>query len=207
MTSNRWRRPNWLRELEIAAWVVFAAITAAVVFHIGAAVYQLTTDSELVWPITVPVPLDSIGRLTPEPGAMATGDVAANTDVTVELVRPTIEQHAWFLAGWLPGTAIAAVVAFTLARQLRLARQGLLFSAQVVRALRRIGWLVLVGTVLAVNLDMFATGMLVADITPDSLAFGMVLPFGWLLVGFVAPAMADVVARGARMREDLEGVV
>jgi hypothetical protein len=160
-------------------------------------------------PEGVPEPSVAVGAASPDVS------VAAPPEVVVEFHDPTALERLLLAAPGLLGTAAVLVVLFMVLRLVRSLDRGEPFVAANVRRVYAIAYTVLVGS-LAVP---------VAGAVCDSVlrsralgADGLVLTAGLLggrggislalvLTGFLLAALAEVFRRGARLREDVEGLV
>jgi Protein of unknown function (DUF2975) len=152
--------------------------------------------------------LSSTGYL-PDALVQRAEPVAGTLSGRVVVQDPTAAQYAWSLAPALVLLALAVVVARLLLGVVRSLRDGDPFTSQNAR---RLGWLsgvVLVGGLSFQFLAGVAHARTIAPLLPDGpttwaleLQLWPVLAAGALL-GF----LAEVFARGTRLREDVEGLV
>ncbi|GGO65095.1 hypothetical protein GCM10012289_15970 [Nonomuraea cavernae] len=116
-------------------------------------------------------------------------------------------QYLWQALTTFPGFVVAAGAFFLLWRLLWSARAGV-YLPRVARQVRFLGWWLLVGGLLAPQIEHVAMMRLL-----DTVAVGeaghlpgeisLVVP----LIGLGLLALASILRDGVRMREDLEGTV
>jgi hypothetical protein len=128
----------------------------------------------------------------------------------VLVADPTLGQLLTYHLTGLPTFAVVAAVLVLLWTALRRARREDPFADGTVRWLRLIGWVALVGGVLAQLVQMIASLELTAQVTADGMP-SATLDLGptglFLLVGFGFFAIAEILKRGLAMRTDLETVI
>lgn len=131
---------------------------------------------------------------------------AAPGEIDVNVVAPTVEQRVLYGLTQAPTAILLLVALITLAFVLNRARRDGPFTKRTVRGLRWIG-LTLTGGLLAAVVEAWAQVALTSTITPDTWAYSVSLPFGWLFGGFVCFAVAEMVSRGTTLRDELETVI
>lgn len=195
------RRPDWLAELQ-------GLVTAALVLLAGIVVFNIVTlaDGGVV---VAQVPADAVTGVGGATGGLRDGAVV-DGDVEVLVAEPTSRQLVTYYLTRLPTFAVAGAVLALLWTALRRARRGDPFSAGTVRRLRLIGWVALVGGILAQLVQMIASLELTSQVTADG-RLSATQDLGttglFLLVGFGFFAIAEILRRGLALRTELESVI
>ncbi|MGP3955013.1 DUF2975 domain-containing protein [Nonomuraea sp. 3N208] len=142
------------------------------------------------------------------PGATV-GDATAEVVVRPEGAAPL--AGLFYLLLWGPGTATWVLALFTLVRALRRATMGdrALFSAATGRDLRRLGWILIAGSLVSAAIGMVAeailSSMLLAETHPIHWPPGEVL--GAVVAGFAALGVSEIVRRGLALLEEVEATI
>ncbi|MFC7646221.1 hypothetical protein ACFQX6_40750 [Streptosporangium lutulentum] len=129
--------------------------------------------------------------------------MASNTS-TVPL---TPSQYLWQALTTFPGFVVAVGAFFLIWRLMWRARGGV-YMPQVARRVRFLGWWLLVGGLLAPQIENFAMMRLL-----DTMAMGVAsyqireIPLVVPLVALGLLALVGILRDGVRMREDLAGTV
>ncbi|GGQ07275.1 hypothetical protein GCM10010140_41880 [Streptosporangium pseudovulgare] len=120
---------------------------------------------------------------------------------------PEPDQYAWQALTTLPGFVVAAGAFLLLWRLLWGARNGV-YLPLVASRVRFLGWWLLAGGLLAPQIENLAMTRLLETVAPGEAGYQLRdVPLVVPLVGLGLLALASVLREGARMREDLEGVV
>jgi hypothetical protein len=148
------------------------------------------------------------------PGGDGVGGIASGVvldpaaEIIVKLTDPSLAQRMIYLATMLPGLLLVAEIARRMANVLRAAHDNDPFTAQTARDL----------TVLAKITAFGGLGAWVVSAAANVALSGTVLesgavvqphgsPLGWLAVGLIFAAFAQLVARGVAMRVELDTVI
>jgi hypothetical protein len=98
-----------------------------------------------------------------------------------------------------------------LVRTLRRARSGdrALFSAITVTLLRRLGWILILGSLASALLGMVAEALLASMLLATNVLFypPSSALLGALVAGFIALSVSEIVRRGLVLLEEVEGTV
>jgi hypothetical protein len=179
-------KTNWLNELR-------SLVLAGLVLGTAGALFQIVTLVFFNAPITV----------TTSPP-----DAAANVlSARIEVPEPTGKQIALYAATGLPTVVVVLTVLWLLFRLLSQARKADPFTPATVRGLRRLALVVIAGGSLAGLIEVFAQMELSATIPPGSSEGVWSVPLLWILLGAGFLAVAELVARGVAMREELDRVI
>jgi len=189
------RKTNWLNELRI---LVIAGITLVLVFTAYEIVFATTGGGP-----TVSLPRNPTGPEKFEVGGQAMSHVATE----LYILEPTGAQLGWYLAGRLANVIVLIAVLSMLLGLLNRARRANPFTRATVRDLRWISVVLIAGGTLASLVEAIAAMGLSASIPPGNIAGTWKLPVLWLLTGFGALAVSEIVARGCALREELDEVV
>ncbi|MFC4119536.1 DUF2975 domain-containing protein [Nonomuraea zeae] len=197
-------------------WIIRLETLLSVGFTLGClgALAGLATNVAIAFfdaPNGLGIPL----RVLDIPVAGLAADGASIGDATAEVtVRP---EGASPLAGllylllWAPGTATGLLALFTVIRALGRARSGdrALFSAVTAGHLRRLGWILIVGSVVSAVLGSVAETILASMLLAESYPFyppsGEVL--GAVVAGFAALGVSEIVRRGLTLLEEVEATI
>ncbi|MFI7636927.1 DUF2975 domain-containing protein [Nonomuraea sp. NPDC049400] len=135
------------------------------------------------------------------------GVVASASDLQFIDGSPETGQYVLQVLTTFPGFLVTAGAFFLLWRLLWRARDGV-YLPQVARQVRVLGWWLLIGGLLAPQMEHFAMMALLDTMTVNEAHFGIKeIPVVVPLVGFGLLALANVLRTGVRMRDDLEGTV
>ncbi|MEV4114081.1 DUF2975 domain-containing protein [Nonomuraea sp. NPDC049695] len=149
----------------------------------------------------------------PVEGMAAAG--AAVSDATAEVVvRPEGAAPLaalLYLLLWGPGTTTWLLSLLALVRALRRARSGdrALFSAVTAGHLRRLGWILIVGSAVSAVLGMVAEAMLSSRLVTESHPFypPSSALLGSVVAGFAALGVSEIVRRGLTLLEEVEATI
>jgi hypothetical protein len=199
--KDRLRQPDWLAEVQTVCAVGLGLVGLAIV---------VPTAWALVGgkPVTVELSADSLpgaaGAATGLPGGAT---VAPGSTVEVQVADPSLHQLVAEAMTSLPTKLLGFAMLLMLLRTVARARRSDPFSVATVRQLRFLGVLVIVGGVAAGLLEALAMADLSYTVASKALYFVWNIPGVWVLAGFGFLAVAEVVNRGAAMREDLARVI
>jgi Protein of unknown function (DUF2975) len=136
------------------------------------------------------------------PGVMASANGLEYIDGS-----PDAGQYLWQALTTFPGFVVAVGAFFLIWRLMWRARDGV-YMPQVARRVRFLGWWLLVGGLLAPQIENFAMMRLL-----DTMAMGEAsyqireIPLVMPLIALGLLALAGILRDGVRMREDLAGTV
>lgn len=136
---------------------------------------------------------------------------SATADVQVRHHGPAPLAGLLYLLLWVPGVTTMVLALFTVVRALRRVRSGdrALFSAVTVTLLRRLGWILIVGSLATGALGMVAEPLLASMLLAESHPF--YLPPGDVLAGIVAGmavlGVSEIVRRGLVLLEEVEATI
>jgi hypothetical protein len=193
--AEKVRKADWLNELRalvIAGAVlipVFTVVEVVEVLRGGQVVAELRANP------TGPDTFTISGR------------AAEHLSTSVAIADPTPAQAWWYLATKLPSTLILVTVLLILLRLLSRARRGNPFNRETVRDLRWAAVVLMAGGSLAGLAEGVATLGLSEGLVDNTVSGYWEVPILWLFSGFAVMAIAQVVARGHAMREELEEVI
>ncbi|MEV4134957.1 DUF2975 domain-containing protein [Dactylosporangium sp. NPDC049742] len=101
--------------------------------------------------------------------------------------------------------ALVALVMLLLVR--RAARRGDPFAAANVRRLRAVGWVVLLGSLAAFEIELLAGFQLSATVVAEPPSTGADVPLVWCLCGAGFLALAEIIQRGRALQAELAEVI
>lgn len=136
---------------------------------------------------------------------------SATADVQVRHQGPAPLVGLLYLLLWVPGVATTVLALLTVVRALRRARSGdrMLFSGITAAHLRRLGWILIIGSLASGVLGMVAepilASMLLATSYPFYLSSGDVL--AGVVTGVVALGVSEIVRRGLVLLEEVEATI
>ncbi|GAA4534626.1 MULTISPECIES: DUF2975 domain-containing protein [Nonomuraea] len=137
--------------------------------------------------------------------------ISASADVTVRHQGPAPLVGLLYLLVWAPGVTTTLLAMFTVVRALRRARSGdrMLFSAVTAAHLRRLGWILIVGSLATGLLGMVAEPILASMLLAKSYSFYP--PSGEEVAGVVTGvavlAVSEIVRRGLVLLEEVEATI
>jgi Protein of unknown function (DUF2975) len=147
---------------------------------------------------------------TARPGA----SVQINGQVQACAGHPSFGQRVLYTLTGLPGLLVWASVLFLLWRVIVAARRTGPFTISVAMAMRRLGWVILAGTVLAAAIQGLATDQLLNDMIRPGTGYadGLIEPIRAmvpvpLLAGAALLTLARVIRLGADMDDEIKGMV
>ncbi|WP_186315965.1 DUF2975 domain-containing protein [Catellatospora sichuanensis] len=192
---------KWLGRLQgTATFVYIAALCVGVALFVIA--FIPGSPVALALPTELLSGLDRIGGVVPGVVVDPLGKVV------FEVTDPTLAQRMLYLATVLPGLLLAAEVARRLSELLRSARDTDPFTTRTVRELILVAkitafgglgvWAVGNVAMWLLSATMLSSG---ARVDPEQ------SPLGWLAVGFIFAAFAQLISRGVAMRAELDTVI
>ncbi|MGI5489451.1 hypothetical protein [Microtetraspora malaysiensis] len=198
---------RWLTRLEtlFTAGLVLGCLAALAAF--AASVLIAFVDL----PNGLGIPLRAFG--VPPTGIAADGATLSNAtiQVTVRPGHPSPLTAGLYLLLWAPPTATGLLALLTLVRALRRARSGdrALFSAVTVTLLRRLGWILILGSLASALLGMVAEALLASMLLATNVLFypPSSALLSTLVAGFIALSVSEIVRRGLVLLEEVEGTV
>jgi hypothetical protein len=195
------RLDRWLGRLRaVSTFVYIAALCLAVALLVIAFIPGS--------PVTLALPtaeLSGVGQL----GGVVHGVVIdPGGEIVFKVIDPSLGQRMLHLATEFPALLLVAEVARRMRLLLRAAQERDPFTAQTARELTLVAkitafgglgvWVVSNVARWALSATMLESG---AAVTPhDS-------PLGWLAVGLIFAAFAQLIARGVAMRDELDTVI
>jgi hypothetical protein len=195
------RLDTWLRRIRKTSTVISvialcAAFASTVICFIPGSPVVVELNSTLL------SGLDSIRGV----GQDVIADPAGR--IPLRVVHPAFGQRMLYLATVLPSILLVAEIARRLAALLRGAEGSDPFTTRTVRELTFLAKLTAFGGLGAWVLGSAATSILAKTI----LESGKVIepydsPLGWLAVGFIFAAFAQLIARGVAMRAELDTLI
>lgn len=188
------RSTDFLKEFQVVVLIGLAAVAIGTV--VG--VVDLLNGG--------PIPADLMMRLSAEAGLPEGVRASPPGVMEVEIISPTSRQRFLYALTQLPTAIVWLATLSMLAFTLRRARRADPFTSTTVRDLRLTGGALWSG-IIAAPAESLASFLLSETLTPDRFGATMQLPVGWFFGGFVCFAVAEIVRRGSRMREDLATVI
>ncbi len=208
VTSSTSRAVRAARAITIALLVLSIGFTVLVLVSVGTGLFR--HGDSLLYGDSITVPLQvSAGDLGQLPEGIS-ADAWLDVDVTIQ--DPTISQMLLRSAQDLGPAVVIVWALWLLASVLNAAAHGDPFGRDNARRFRRLA-VVLIAGGFALNVLNYAVLNAFFTQVPEypsiDLAAGPFtpLPGGMLLGGLVAFALAAVFSDGARLREDVEGMV
>lgn len=194
--AEKVRKADWLNEFRA---LVLAGIVLIPAFTIAEIVTLVWGDGDVVAEL----------RANPAgPDEFTVGGRAMeHLSTEVAIADPTPAQMLWYLGTRLPSILVLLTALFMMLRLLNRARRANPFSRETVRNLRWLAGVLLVGGPLAGFAESVATLGLSEDLIPGTVFGYWEVPILWLFAGFGAMAIAQIVARGCAMREELDEVI
>jgi hypothetical protein len=191
----------WLRTLSAILGLALALAGTAMVVGIVA--------SYAGGSVSVPLPTDHVLSATAAAELKAGAALDPAGDVTVVVADPTTGQATLAVLSWLPTALVAVTMLALLFRAVRGAMRSGPFTSAVVRRLRLLGVVVVVGGPVAWLTQFVAQFALVDTVSAAGAAAHLDLstPLLWLLVGVGYLAVAEVARYGLAMRTELEEVI
>jgi len=194
--AEKIRKADWLNELRA---LVIAGITLTLGFGLLEVVAVTFGDAQAIAELAA-------NPTGPEEFQLG-GQAMLHESTRVAIVDPTPTQALWYLTTTLPSAIVLLAALFMLLRLLTRARRANPFTRDTARDLRWLAVILMVGGSLASLLESVATLGLSTGLKPDTVSGYWNFPALWLFAGFGAMAVAEIVARGCAMREELDEVV
>lgn len=195
------RLDRWLPRLRgTATFVYIAALCAAVALLVIGFIPGSPVRLELPT-----ASLSGTGRL----GGIASGVVVDPAgDVVFKITDPSLAQRTIYLATTLPALLLVAEVARRMANLLRAAQDSDPFTAHTARELTGVAKITAFGGLGVWVVSNVAKWTLSATMLKSGTAVEpRQSPLGWLAVGLIFAAFAQLIARGAAMRAELDTVI
>ena len=128
--------------------------------------------------------------------------------IVLKITDPSLAQRMVYLATTVPGLLLVAEVARRLRNVLRDAQDSDPFTAQTARELTVVAKITAFGGVGVWAVSNAANWALSTTVLESGAAVGpRWSPIGWLAVGFIFAAFAQLIARGVAMRAELDTVI
>jgi hypothetical protein len=202
LAMRRLRRPDWLGELQ--GLTLLLMVVAVVVSAVRVA--MVATGDE-----AVPVELRA-RDLGADLGAdLSVGGATVGPDGAVEAYVSEPSGHQMLLSTltWIPTVVLVVAVLALLFRAIRDARGGDPFTMRMVRRLRILAVVALVGGEAVAVTEALSGMSLVATVLPGPGGFHgvLTLPMGWVFAGFGFLALGELIRRGRALREELAEVI
>jgi hypothetical protein len=148
-------------------------------------------------------------RAAPQPGA----SVSINGTLQACTPHPSLYQRLLYtFTGW-PSVLVWAAVLFLLWRLVQTASRSGPFTLPVAAGMRRLGWLIIIGSLVAASAQGAATDALLNSLLRQQNSFGdavprflSVLPVP-LLAGTALLTFSRIIRRGAAMDEEIQATV
>ena len=195
------RLDKWLPRLRGTATLVYIA---ALCFAVALLVIACIPGS----PVTLGLPTTSLSGWRVIGGVVRGVVVDPGGEIVFKIKDPSLAQRLLQLATTLPALVLVAEVARRLRNLLRAAQDNDPFTVQTA------GQLMLVAKITAFGgLAVWAVGSLAKwALSATMLESGSAVqphdsPIGWLAVGFIFAALAQVITRGVSMRAELDTVI
>jgi nitrogen fixation/metabolism regulation signal transduction histidine kinase len=154
--------------------------------------------------VTGSLPDDLVGSAQLVSGSVASGSLAG----TVVVQDATATQHGWALVPVVVLLVLAVVVTRLLLGVVRSLRTGDPFTTANARRLATLGTVIIVGGVLLPLVQAVAFQAVLEPLLLDAPpSWELDLHLWPALAGVLVGFLAEVFSRGARLREDVEGLV
>jgi hypothetical protein len=195
------RLDRWLRRLRgTATFVYIAALCVAVALLVVGFIPGSPVTLEL--PTALLSGLDRVGGIVPGTVVDPAGEVV------FKVTDPSLAQRMLYLATTLPGVLVVAEVARRMANLLRAAQDTDPFTARTARELTVVAKITAFGGLGAWAMSSVAKWTLATTMLDSGTAVDPHRsPVGWLAVGLIFAAFAQLIARGVAMRTELDTVI
>lgn len=195
------RLSTWLRRLRgTATFVYIAALCVAAALLVIAFIPGS--------PVTLGLPTASLSGLDGVGGVAPGVVVDPAGELVFKITDPSLPQRMIYLATTLPGLLLVAEIARRMAKLLRAAQDNDPFTARTTRDLTVVAKITAFG-----GLGVWAVGN-IADwaLSATTLSSGTAVephrsPLGWLAVGLIFAAFAQLIAHGVAIRAELDTVI
>lgn len=195
------RGPDWLGEMQALLVLGLVGTSLAVVVT---GVRTVLGDS----PVIAQLPADAMTGVAGPVAGLADGvTIGSDSLVEVQIADPSTRQVIAEALTSLPTVLVVLVMLLMLLRIVRRARRDDPFTAGTVRQLRILAVLVIAGGAGAGIVESLAALNLSLTVGTETAYAVWQLPAGWSLAGFGLLAIAEVVNRGAVMRDEMETVI
>lgn len=195
------RLGTWLRLLRGTATFVYIA---ALCLAVAVLVIGFIPKS----PVTLALPTASLSGLGSVGGVAPGVVVDPGGSVVFSVTDPSLAQRLLYVGMVVPGLLLIAEIARRMANLLRAAQDTDPFTAQTARRLAVVAKLTAFAGVGVWVVSTIASWVLSATMldagTPAQLQSS---PLGWIAVGLIFAAFAQLIARGVEMRTELDTVI
>jgi hypothetical protein len=218
---NAWPQPRPIpvmpRWVGAARGLAAFGLLGAVLFVVYVGVQAYLIGNAGGYPVgATRLPLADVRSALPVAEGWRFASLSQYLDLPVAPNGPRPDLQALYLGAALPPALLTLAAMTMLLRLVAMHDMGedrVLFSSETVRRLRHIGWLIL-GTSVALGVVRVVTWNVAEEtLLPEGVhlaeptALGAPLSGPGILLGIGLLLLAEVVQRGRRMREELEGVV
>ena len=129
-------------------------------------------------------------------------------EIVFKVTDPSLAQRMLYLATTFPGLLLVAEIARRMANLLRAAQDSDPFTAQTARELTVVAKITAFGGLGVWAVSNVAKWALSATMLESGAAVAPhESPLGWLAVGLIFAAFAQLIARGVAMRAELDTVI
>ncbi|NJP98021.1 DUF2975 domain-containing protein [Nonomuraea sp. FMUSA5-5] len=198
---------RWILRLEVVLSVALTlSVLGTVAALIGNFVIAFVGNAR---GIGIPLQVFDVPSTGMAAGGAVVEDVSAEVTVRPQGASPV--AGLLYLLMWAPGTVTGLLALFTVVRALGRARSGdrALFSTVTAGHLRRLGWILIAGSIVSAVLDSAAQVMLASMLLTESRPFyppsGEVV--GGVVAGLVALGVSEIVRRGLVLLEEVEATI
>jgi Protein of unknown function (DUF2975) len=195
------RLDRWLRRLRGTATFVYIAALCVAVALLALGFIPRS-------PVTLELPTALLSGLDGVGGIVRGIVVDPAGKVVFKVTDPSLAQRMLYLATTLPGVLVVAEVARRMANVLRSAQDVDPFTTRTARELTVVAKITAFGGLGAWALSSVAKWILSTTMLDSGAAIDPhQSPFGWLAVGLIFAAFAQLIARGVAMRDELDTVI
>jgi hypothetical protein len=192
---------SWLRRLRGAATFVYIA-------GLCVAVALLVIGFIPGSPVTLELPAALLSGLEHVGGVVPGAHVDPGGTIAFTVTDPSLAQRMFYLATTLPGVLLVAEVARRMARLLRAGVERDPFTAETVQRLMTVARITAFGGVGVWAVSNLAIWALSSTVLSSGTATRPhQSPLGWIAVGFIFAAFAELINRGLAMRAELDTVI
>jgi hypothetical protein len=202
---------TWLRGFQLLLSLLAAGTFLVTVFWIVGSLYYLVKLGGGATDVTVGATLPKarlLGLESVVPGLVPGTTVSSSSEIAIAIRDPGPIEYGLALLQHLPTLAVYTTFFVLLLRSVRSAERSDPFGADHARRVRRLGWFLVIAALASALVEAVARGLL-ADrvLVQGRFAFDFDFPTGAIVGGIGLLAVAEILRRGERLREDLEGVV